>query len=486
MPKYRFSWDAFDDATVDALADAFGYADTDKPRTMPRREWLRKAAARPDEEFVSYTKATLIDVWLAGYNGAAEVVDELIGLGLGPANFRPRSPRGYAEFLHSTKNTKNFQRIVAAAMERYGDAGKTSRKEEELLRAFIPFTPSKQSRDTREPHEYQREAWSRLSDEYAKSEALGRFQGLVVMPTGSGKTFTATKWLTEQHVNQGGRVLWLAHRHELLEQAARAFLEAGSNATSRDKLRMRIVSGRHQRTHQIDPADDIVIASVQSLARRPDVTEQLLNDPKLFVVVDEAHHAAAKSYRDLVDKLTGRTRSKDATKFFRLLGLTATPTRTVESERSVLDRLFAGNVIYQLDIGKLIARGFLARPVPIHVKTSAEVEEGVTPRDREHAAKFNDLSEEWLARIAHMTQRNQLIVAEYLQNREKYGKTLIFAINVLHAKLLTDALRDQGISADFVASYSPDGQPIDNSAVVSALPRPLRLDGGPHQRPDPY
>ena len=51
------------------------------------------------------------------------------------------------------------------------------------------------------------------------------FKGLLVLPTGGGKTLTAARWISEYIIDKGIKVLWLAHRHELLEQAKRTFTE---------------------------------------------------------------------------------------------------------------------------------------------------------------------------------------------------------------------------------------------------------------------
>ena len=67
--------------------------------------------------------------------------------------------------------------------------------------------------------------------------------------------------------------------------------------------------------------------------RRQRQTRLLLTDPHLFVVIDEAHHAPAKSYRDAIKVL-------EAAGSHKLLGLTATPTRTAEDERPELSRPF--------------------------------------------------------------------------------------------------------------------------------------------------
>jgi len=266
------------------------------------------------------------------------------------------------------------------------------------------------------------------------------------MPTGSGKTFTAVKWLMENVINRGQCVLWIAHRHELLRQVQEAFLSAASLADKK-RLRIRIVSGEYCSATQIDPADDILICSVNNLAQRRDIAERHVCDPRRFLVIDEAHHAPAKSYRDMIKLLNGKGK---------VLGLTATPTRTEESERSTLSQLFGNSIIHQVSIRPLIEQGFLARPIPVSVRTNADAEAGVTPEDLACLERFNELSEKWRERIAHLTERNRVIVEHYLTNRERYGRTLIFAINVDHAVLLKGAFVEAKVQAEYVASYRPD------------------------------
>ncbi|MCA9617248.1 MAG: hypothetical protein KC586_31015, partial [Myxococcales bacterium] len=101
--------------------------------------------------------------------------------------------------------------------------------------------------------------------------------------------------------------------------------------------------------------------------------------------------------------------------------------------------------------------------------TEAEVEEGLTDADVQHLSRFQDLSQEWLDRIAHLAGRNQLIVDHYLSNREKYGPTLVFAINVAHAALLKAELVERGVRAEYVASYRPDDTQVAPSEAIQAL-----------------
>ena len=103
------------------------------------------------------------------------------------------------------------------------------------------------------------------------------------------------------------------------------------------------------------------------------------------------------------------------------------------------------------------------------VKTNAPVEEGISDEDRVHYDRFNELSEDWLDRIAHMTTRNEAVIQHYVERADDYGPTLMFAINVPHAALLAEQLRDRGVRADYVASYRPDGSEGDPAKVIQAF-----------------
>lgn len=459
MPAYRFSWDAFDEQTITALALELGY--TGDLNTA--RDWLEANYKRPNDDFVRHTKQALAKTWLPKYRGTRLIVERLMDSGIGPLGGTPRSDEGAARYIEKCRNSGTLRRLVLEALHRYGDQDRKKDDESEDNESFVPrfavLKPSEQPGDGRSPHHYQLEAWNRLSAHLAEAESTGQFGGLLVMPTGSGKTYTTVRWLMQSVVNRGGRVLWLAHRQELLTQAAREFHALAALVTTRERLRVRIVSNAHCATTQIDPADDILVCSIASLARRADIVDAMARDKNLFVVIDEAHHAPAKSYRSVLAALAERG-------VRRVLGITATPTRTAEDERPILARLFPGGILYQTQFRDLVERGFLARPNPVRVITQADVEAGTTSADLSHLARFGELSEEWLDRIADMAIRNEIILQHYLENRERYGKTLIFALNVRHAALLAERLKTQGIAAEYVASWSPDGERANNAEII--------------------
>ncbi|RZO52512.1 MAG: DEAD/DEAH box helicase [Sandaracinaceae bacterium] len=463
MPRYRFSWDAFADGVVEAFADSLGY-DPDELDETPRA-FLEREVKRPNSTFVKHHKDVILEAWVARHEGTARYLyQRLADIGVGPPDYRPRSLNGFLKFLADTRNAKNFRTIVADAMIAYGDRDRPP--DDDSPPDFVPrfgvLEVGSAPEDSRQPHDYQREAWDRMGAHLAEAEAEGVFQGLLVMPTGAGKTFTAVRWLTENVLARGGRVLWLAHRRELLLHAAAEFHRTAAHASPRERLRIRVVSGSDAPSSSIDPEDDVVIASVASLARRADIRSECISDPRTFVVIDEAHHSPAKSYRDLLRELADQRK-------FRVLGLTATPTRTLEDERPVLGRLFGHRILYQVGLRTLIERGTLSRPRIVRVRTGADAEQGITEADRKHFSRFGELSEEWLDRIAHLSDRNQAIVEHYLEHREKYGPTLVFAINIHHAALLAAELQEHGVRADYVASRRPDGTSGDPSALIEAF-----------------
>lgn len=198
--------------------------------------------------------------------------------------------------------------------------------------------------------------------------------GILVLPTGGGKTFTAVRFLCEGPLSDGYKVLWLAHTHHLLEQAFYSFgprqidvsrgYEVGYVQEPKNKLNIRVVSGNKNQynINEIQPTDDVLIATLQTVSRgfkrnQPNL-EAFLDSShgKLLVVFDEAHHSPAPSYRKFVQSLRDKYQSMG------LLGLTATPTYTDEKKRGWLKELFPQDILYQVDINNLMAQNILAKP----------------------------------------------------------------------------------------------------------------------------
>ena len=159
---------------------------------------------------------------------------------------------------------------------------------------------------------------------------------LLVMATGTGKTFTASRLVADRA--DKGRILWLAHRGELLDQAAETLTERVGLQCNVEKAELRA-----PREMDLWGARPVVVASVPSLrGRRLDQW-----DPTSFatIVVDEAHHAPAKTYRKILDRFEGA----------KVLGLTATPDRgDGTGMHTVFDKC-----AYEYDIRRGIREGYL-------------------------------------------------------------------------------------------------------------------------------
>ena len=177
------------------------------------------------------------------------------------------------------------------------------------------------------------------ADAVEKDWADGVLRTAVVLPTGSGKTHVITK-LAVEHAEDGGRVLLIAHRDELLEQATQRFRAHAPH------LRVgRIQGAITQRQHRL------TVASLATLnARVKTGRERALPVKPSMVIYDEAHHAASPSAMSVL----GWTGSFDDV---RTVGFTAT---MVRGDRRGLGDVWE-NVCYSRDIAWAVERGYLSR-----------------------------------------------------------------------------------------------------------------------------
>ncbi|GEK35430.1 DEAD/DEAH box helicase [Kurthia sibirica] len=286
------------------------------------------------------------------------------------------------------------------------------------------------------------------------------FKGLLVLPTGGGKTTTAVRWLYEAALLKGKKVLWIAHRHELLNQAFATFQRFAIGR--RKPIATRIISGVHERAEFIESSDELVIASKDSLmSPSSKLSDWLKHSDELFVVIDEAHHATAITYKQLISTIYAQIDK------VRLLGLTATPFRTAETEQGALRELFKDGIIYKKDLKNLIASGILSEPSFFELQTDVSYS-GELDDDMLKSIKDWDLLPESVASsLAQNKKRNHLIVQQYERHQMGYGKTIIFAVNRSHATILAALFNNKGIDARTVISNSENDE--TNSSVIEAF-----------------
>ena len=191
---------------------------------------------------------------------------------------------------------------------------------------------------------YQEEARARVQEEWA----AGRRRTLLVLPTGTGKTIVFAK-ITEDCVREGGRVLVLAHRGELLTQAS----DKIGAATG-----LRCAVEKAERSC-LDSWFRVVVGSVQSLSR-PSRLAQFEEDYFSAVIVDEAHHALSSSYQAVLSHFPGA----------KVLGVTATPDR---GDMKDLGQYF-DSLAYEYTLPRAIREGYLckiqAQTIPLRLDLS--------------------------------------------------------------------------------------------------------------------
>ena len=260
------------------------------------------------------------------------------------------------------------------------------------------------------PHGIQEEALAAL--EATREE--GNRAGLVVLATGLGKTWLAA---FDSDRPEYRRVLFVAHREEILSQAMHTFRRIRPDA-----------SFGHYAGEKRQPDADILFASIQTLGRMRHL-ERFSTGAFDYIVVDEFHHAAARTYRRLIDHFRPQ--------FF--LGLTATPERTDGGD---LLALCGENLVYRSDLLEGIRQDLLC---PFHYF-------GVPDEvDYRNVPWRNSRFDEDKLTAAVATRSRAQNALEQLQRRGG-TRTLAFCVSQRHADFMAEFLSEQGIRAVAVHS----------------------------------
>jgi ATP-dependent helicase IRC3 len=330
------------------------------------------------------------------------------------------------------------------------------------------------------PH--QRKAQEKLSEALRQKNGEP-FSGILSLPTGGGKTFTAVEWILDNWLAQGKRVLWIAHRTELLNQAFQTFVKHSYQNLLKGKagINFLIVSGEHELIGRLKPQHELVIASVGSLHLNLDKLRSLWLDPNqgddLMLVIDEAHHAAAQSYVKIIKELRAQVPQ------LKMLGLTATPYRTEEFkkpkrkkdqeeddltdarfESKKLGKIFTDNIVYSIALQQLIEQKILSQPSFIDKYTEINVELELTEEEKRRMEQTDILTPE-LTKFLSSFKRNDFIVTDYVKHRAEYGKTILFAINQEHALSLYDLFTQQGVGCEYVISGDAEAPQTNKTKI---------------------
>ena len=251
------------------------------------------------------------------------------------------------------------------------------------------------------------------------THGIGQSAGVVILPTGAGKTRIAAEDARRQQVS---RLLYVAHTHEILDVAQSEF-EGIFSANNVARLESR---------GQLRTLTTINISTIQFIQRN---LRHISAGQFDYLVVDEFHHAAAKSYRQLIETV--------APSF--LLGLTATPFR---GDRQDILELCDQNVLVNFELRSGIDTGILS---PYHYYGCFD---DINYSGLRHNGMRYDVRD--LERALIVAARDVAIIAKWREKAD--GKpTIAFCCSHRHAQRVAESFTSAGISA---ATYlSTDDQP---------------------------
>ena len=289
--------------------------------------------------------------------------------------------------------------------ERVKDELVTFLGETPFFKAMQEFLPEQQGKII-ELREYQQEAIDNLKAMRENGETIA----LLYHATGVGKTVTAA---TDAKM-VGGRTLFLVNTLKLADQAETTFRDIWPEADRG------MYTGLAKNSNA-----QVLFSTVQTMSRnllefRPDTFD--------YIIVDECHHAAAKTYQKIFSYFNPKF----------VLGLSATPER---SDGEDMLELFQ-NIAHKMDLETAVKRGILAPVRCIRVKTDIDLSEV-----RINGIKYNSQD---LESKLFIPERNQLIVDTYV-TYVSGRKTVIFCASVKHAEEISALLKCRGVNAASVS-----------------------------------
>lgn len=254
--------------------------------------------------------------------------------------------------------------------------------------------------------EHQKQALDSLENMRKNHETIA----LLYHATGTGKTVTAVS----DAKRFGKRTLFVAHTHELVEQAVHTF-----NELWKDFDVGRFCDSVKQ------PDAYVVCGSIQSVALNLDMFKE--NDFG-YLIIDEAHHASAETYQKVISYF-----APDFT-----LGLTATPERA--DDKNIID-IFK-NTAHKLDIRTAVEIGELVSVRCIRIHTNIDL-----TKVRFNSVQYNirDLESK-----IFVPERNKLIVDTFMEYASK-KRTVIFCASVKHAEEIAEMINSRGVCARAVS-----------------------------------
>ncbi len=320
-------------------------------------------------------------------------------------------------------NSKEFELYTSDQKDRLKEAINAEKSAGEETHSSIMF-------DIR-PFPFQQEILDKLQ---AERQFLGRNKNLVVAATGTGKTVIAAfdyKSFCEKNPSGKNRLIFLAHREEILVQAIDTF-----KAVLKDYNFGSLYVGKNKP----DSMDHLFI-SIQTFNSQK-FYEKTPEDFYDFIVLDETHHASAESYQPLFSHYKPKV----------FLGLTATPER---SDGISVERYFDNHISAEIRLPEAIEMKLLSPFQYFGITDSVDLKNIIWKRG---SYDDNELDRLYVSDVRSAGQRASLIVAsvrKYIADME-HTKGLGFCVSIEHAKFMAESFNRAGISSRYLTSFSPD------------------------------
>jgi len=277
-----------------------------------------------------------------------------------------------------------------------------------LHKVLAKHIPEIISEDAIKPHYLQEKALETL--DFYRGE--GWKKGIVVLPTGTGKTFLSAF----DAKKFDGRVLFLVHRLDILSQSKDAFEKVWPEA------KLGLLTGNVKENLY----DSKVLFASKDTLRNPDYLSLFKKDEFDYIIVDEVHHGQAPTYQTIMKYF-------EPGKF--ILGMTATPDRM---DRKDIFELFEYNKVFEYTLSEAIENGFLV-PYSYHgLKDNIDYS-----KIRYNGQKYNVQD---LDRNLIIEKRNEKILEEYLK-KGNGNKSIGFCCSIKHSNKMAEFFNKNGIPA---------------------------------------
>lgn len=374
---------------------------------VPQRQFIDRTGRRRSIDFAFVTEKMSLAFEIDGetYHAEGAITGEMFDDSL----FRQNEiiAKGYrlARYSYSQLQSPVWREMVMA----------------EVKAAFREAAPELMNESPPVPNEIQQEALQAL--DFHRKQGVAK--GVVVMPTGTGKTYLSA---LDSH-RFGARTLFVVHRLDILSQSVDAYRDIyGPEAI------MGILTGIEKRDHL---NGDVVFASKDTL-RQSEILTSYTPDHFGYVVIDEVHHGETPSYKAIFEHFEPEF----------MLGMTATPDR---ADRKDIFELFDYHKIYETDLNDAIERRLLV-PYTYYGLTDNIDYSQIKYENKKY--RVDDLE-----KLLIIPERNEAILREYLEKGDG-DKAVGFCVSILHAQRMAEFFMQYGVSAVAIYSEHPDREQL--------------------------